>query len=77
MLDHLESQLVSTEDETCMCQDCVLDMAAFALNKVKPLYRVSLMGNLYAKALEGSEYESEIAEAVGQAIKKVSANPSH
>jgi competence protein ComFB len=77
VLTHLEMQLADKNEETCVCQDCVLDMAAFALNNVKPLYRVSLMGNLYAKALEGSEYEAEIADAVGQAIKKVSANPSH
>ena len=77
VLEQLELQLASEGDGTCACQDCVLDMAAFALNKVKPLYRVSLMGNLYAKALEGSEYEAEVAGAVGQAIKKIAANPSH
>ncbi len=77
VLDQLEEQLAGQTDTTCVCQDCVLDMAAFALNKVNPLYRVSLMGNLYAKALEGSDYEAEIAAAVGQAIRKVAANPSH
>jgi competence protein ComFB len=77
VLDQLEVQLEGQNESTCVCQDCVLDMAAFALNKVKPLYRVSLMGNLYAKALEGSEYEAEIAEAVEQAIRKVATNPSH
>ena len=77
VLDQLEVQLSGQEEGTCVCQDCVLDMAAFALNKVKPLYRVSLMGNLYAKALEGSEYEAEIAAGVEQAIRKVATNPSH
>ncbi|MBT3273569.1 MAG: late competence development ComFB family protein [Spirochaetales bacterium] len=78
VLSHLESQLSEErEGDMCLCQDCILDMAAFALNNVKPLYRVSLMGNLYAKALEGSEYETEISEAVSAAVKRISANPSH
>ncbi len=78
VLDQLGVQLAEVAGgQICACQDCVLDMVAYALNKVKPLYRVSLMGNLYAKALEGSDYEGEIAEAVVQAIKKISANRSH
>jgi len=78
VLEQLELQLANQdESKVCMCQDCVLDMAAFALNKVKPVYRVSLMGNLYAKSLQGSEYEDEIAAAVAQAIKKIAQNPSH
>ena len=78
VLEQLEKQLMETNSaEVCTCQDCVLDMAAFALNNVKPLYRVSLLGTLYARALEGSEYEQEIASAVTRAISRVSANPSH
>ncbi|MAG13098.1 MAG: competence protein ComFB [Spirochaetales bacterium] len=76
VLDQLEAQL-SEQGEACKCQDCILDMAAFALNNIRPLYRVSLMGTLYAKALEGSEYEEEVGNAVGQAIRRIMANPSH
>lgn len=78
VLEQLEIQL-SEQDESrvCMCQDCVLDMAAYALNKIKPVYRVSLMGNLYAKSLHGSDYEAEIAKIVDQAIQKIAENPSH
>ena len=78
VLDQLEVQLSEADDaQVCMCQECVLDMAAYALNKIKPVYRVSLMGNLYAKSLQGSEYEAEIKEVVAQAVKKIAANPSH
>ncbi len=78
VLEQLELQLSEQDDsKVCMCQDCVLDMAAFALNKIKPVYRVSLMGNLYAKSLQGSEYETEITKTVAQAIKKIAENPSH
>ena len=78
VLDQLESQLYSEERSgVCLCQDCILDMAAYALNNIKPLYRVSLLGNLYAKALDGSDYEQTVSEAVAEAIKKISSNPSH
>ena len=78
VLDQLEKQLDALpEGKVCVCQDCVLDMAAFALNKVKPLYRVSLIGKLYARALDGSEYEAEVADAVSKAIDRVAHNPSH
>ena len=78
VLAQLEQQLSDIADPgTCQCQECVLDMAALALNNVKPLYRVSLLGKLYAQALEGSEYEDEVSRAVAGAIEKISANPSH
>ncbi len=77
VLKELEIQLDETEG-VCTCQDCVLDMAAFALNNVKPYYRVSLMGTLYARATsDETEYGKEIRKAVKEAIKKVQANPSH
>ena len=61
----------------CTCQDCVLDMAAFALNNVKPAYRVSLMGSVYARAGRGAQHAQGISKAVREAIAKVKENPSH
>jgi competence protein ComFB len=74
--EELDVQLARDKD-ACRCQDCVLDMAAFALNKVKPAYRVSLMGGVYARSGAASEHAAEIARAVKDAIVKVKANPSH
>ena len=77
VLEQLQKQLDESPAEVCLCQDCVLDMAAYALNNVKPMYRVSLLGTLYAHSLPGSDYEQSIAEAVRTAIEKISQNPSH
>jgi competence protein ComFB len=74
--DELELQL-AREKGLCTCQDCVLDMAAFALNKVKPAYRVSLMGGVYAQSGARSDRAAEITRAVKEAVAKVKANPSH
>ena len=62
----------------CLCNDCVVDMVAMALNSVKPLYRVSLLGGLYtASAMDEKTYGGSVREAVFSAIEKVRKNPSH
>ena len=75
----LETQL--SEDwakDICSCEDCVLDMAALALNSLKPRYRVSLLGSVYASALHEDTQERKNAHMiVNKAIKKISVNPSH
>lgn len=76
VLSELERQMARTPG-LCTCQDCVLDMAAYALNKVKPVYRVSLLGSVYARSGTGAEQARQIMSAVREAIEKVKANPSH
>ncbi|MDR3191974.1 MAG: late competence development ComFB family protein [Treponema sp.] len=79
VLNELERRLESYPVEICTCNDCVVDMAAIALNSVKPLYRYSLLGSLYAaEALnERKDYAESIRDAVDTAIEKVRQNPSH
>lgn len=75
ILNELELQL-KARPEVCRCQDCVLDMMALALNHTKPVYRVTLLGSIYARA-EDDDVHQEIVLAVQGAIDKISANPSH
>jgi competence protein ComFB len=76
--DELERRLAERADPSiCVCQDCVLDMAAFALNSLKPVYRVSLLGTMYAQAMDESAYAKGVREAVDAAISKVHTNPGH
>ncbi|MGC9312486.1 MAG: late competence development ComFB family protein [Sediminispirochaetaceae bacterium] len=78
VLEELEHQL---EDESnadiCKCEECVLDMAALALNNISPMYRVSLMGTLYAHSLQDSDYADEVMKVVKDSVRKVAKNPSH
>jgi competence protein ComFB len=76
VLEELGAQMAEAQG-ICTCQDCVLDMAAYALNNVKPNYRVSLMGKLYSRAVDRTEYTAEIKSAVSEGIRKVQANRSH
>ena len=76
VIQELETQLKGAVG-VCTCQDCVLDMAAFALNNIKPTYRVSLMGSVYARSASNTAYTQGISRAVRDAIARVKANPSH
>ena len=78
VIHELEKQLENEPEETCRCNDCVVDMAAIALNMVKPLYRFSLLGSLYTThAMNEMDYANSVQKAVAQSIEKVKNNPSH
>lgn len=76
ILDELEKQL-KDNPPACTCQDCILDIAALALNNVKPYYRVSLLGKLYADSAHMTSYGEDVKKAVREAIEKISENPAH
>ena len=78
VLHELEEQLQDYGSELCRCNECIVDMAAIALNSIKPLYRFSLLGTLYAaQAMSEQSYAESVKEAVTQAITKVRFNPAH
>lgn len=77
VVDELGRQLEDVNETVCLCEDCILDMATYALNNVKPVYRVSLLGSLYTKSMENTAYKSSVNSAVTAGIEKVAANPSH
>ena len=71
----LEEQLDAIADEDiCKCNDCILDMACYALNNLTPKYRSSLMGSLYAK-VENDEEAETVKKHVSDAVWKISQNP--
>ena len=76
VLAELEAQL-SVDKDACTCQDCVLDMAALALNNVKPTYQVSLMGRVYAQSGSNAQLAQSVERAVRTAIARIKSNPSH
>ncbi|MBN1518840.1 MAG: late competence development ComFB family protein [Spirochaetales bacterium] len=78
VLDELGKRLDNAAAEgICECQDCVIDMAALALNSLRPLYHASLMGTFYAQAKAEGDYAEAVRKAVDDAIRRVKANPSH
>ncbi|MCX7025684.1 MAG: late competence development ComFB family protein [Spirochaetes bacterium] len=77
VIAELDEELKNAEERgICVCDECVLDMAALALNMLKPHYRVSLLGTMYAQAVVENHVE-EVKRAVTMAVAKVHSNPSH
>jgi competence protein ComFB len=78
VIREVESQLEKLTD-MCLCNECIVDIAAIALNNVKPLYRFSLLGTLYASQAIATDqgYADSIKQAVADAIVKVKKNPAH
>ena len=78
VIREMEQQFKSMQGNMCRCNECVVDIAAIALNTVKPLYRFSLLGTLYAsQAMTEQAYADSVKDAVALAIKKVKKNPAH
>jgi competence protein ComFB len=71
------SRQIPRHRDLCRCEECILDVAAYALNKVRPRYRVSLLDTVFAEQQERSAYLREVRRAVAEAILKVKTNPSH
>jgi len=78
VIHEMEHQMESEPEDACRCNECIVDIAAVALNTVKPLYRFSLLGTLYAsQAMTEQAYADSVKDAVAMAIKKVRENPAH
>jgi competence protein ComFB len=77
VLREMEEQFKYVPEDMCLCNECVVDIAAMSLNNVKPLYRFSILGTLYTQAMSEQSYSESIKKAVTAAIKKVKANPAH
>jgi len=74
VVDELERQLQEL-DRAPRDGETILDIAALALNHVPPFYNVSLLGKLYASAIDETDYAQTVRKAVREAIRKVLANP--
>lgn len=66
------------QTDICRCEDCVLDVIALSLNKLKPHYVVTEKGVLFMQ-LKGfdAQYNIDIMTAVTEAIDKVRSNSRH
>ncbi len=71
VIEELGQQLEELDDPSIVNDEgTVLDIAAYALNRVPPMYRANLLGRIYADTLR-ERHEQEIRDAVRAAIEKV------
>lgn len=62
----------------CKCEDCMDDIAALALNKLKPHYVKTQKGEVYSKLDEMQlQFKIDVVTAIMESIQQVAKNPSH
>lgn len=77
-VEHTLNQLLPTMPNICSCMDCKLDMATYALNRLKPKYaRTNTGAILHRFNTSSSQAEAEIVAAVVSAINVIGAHPHH
>lgn len=77
-VEELLNDLLPTMPGVCSCRQCRLDMATYALNRLKPNYVQSDKGALFHKVSTSSqEAKTEILATVVNAISMISAHPNH
>lgn len=66
------------DSDCCKCKSCYVDMLAFALNQMKPLYVNTKQGALMQRAMQ-EKMQNIVAldVAVARAIEVVGSNPHH
>jgi competence protein ComFB len=74
VIDQIETQLETNHPDIPITEDLVMDIAAYALNLIKPMYRVNLLGRMYAPAFS-EMHHNEVVDAVEKAISKIVAHP--
>lgn len=81
MEDNVErtiNQVLSTMPNICSCEDCKLDMATYALNRLQPKYTRSDTGViLHRFDTASSQAEAEILTVVVSAINVIGSHPHH
>jgi competence protein ComFB len=78
VIEELEEQLNEEINvEVCRCDDCIMDMAAMALNQLEPAYHSSFTGVIYAQKFHTGAFQEKVNTIVKKAIAKVRKNPSH
>jgi len=76
VFNKIETILEKTGD-FCYCEECILDLIAYTLNHVTPLYGTSLLGPLHPRKDKVKKVEIEIDLAIEAGIKKITKHPHH
>lgn len=77
-VEQLLNDLLPTMPNICSCETCRLDMATYALNRLKPNYVRSDKGALFHKVnISSQQATTEILATVVNAINIIGAHPNH
>lgn len=75
---HVVDKVLKDMDGVCKCGQCRMDIAAIALNNLKPNYVVSEKGEVYSKVNNMNyQFNTDVVTAVTTALEMVKNNPKH
>ncbi len=80
VLDKMEELIIESDEfeDICTCQNCLLDIASYTLNRIPAKYIASPRGSLHAKLIEFEhQVNVDIVSVLTKAIRIVSKNPRH
>ncbi len=70
-------QLLDTRPDLCHCEECALDLVAYALNRVTPRYSTSLLEPLAPDPALERRIRVEIDLALAAGVKRLKEHPHH
>ena len=70
-------KILAEGEDLCTCQDCMMDVAAIALNNLPPNYRVFLMRPIHRDSEIVQGHLQKVEEAVRRALDIVKKRPHH
>jgi len=70
-------KILTEEKDVCLCPDCMMDVAAIALNNLEARYRVFLVRPVHRDSELISARLRKVEEAVRKAIAIVKKSPHH
>ncbi|MGE5397334.1 MAG: late competence development ComFB family protein [Chitinophagales bacterium] len=77
VLNTLE-EVMRAAETTCFCEKCKADIAAYALNNLKPKYATTEKGEIISRTMNlGFQTRMDVIAAITEAIKVVGKNPHH
>jgi len=68
-------KLLNEREDFCHCEVCVIDLIAYVLNNITPLYTTSLLDPFENKKIE--TINEEIERAIKEGIKRIKEHPHH
>jgi hypothetical protein len=77
MVHDAVEQLLDTREDLCHCEECALDLVAYALNRVTPRYSTSLLEPLAPDPALERRIRVEIDLALTAGVKRLKEHPHH
>ena len=69
---------IKKRPDICTCAECLLDIAALALNKLTPKYSVTTLSYQESFGISYEDYKKgDVSKAVCEAIEQVKSRPHH